>query len=116
MKCPNRVQVSTCMFFFDSSWWHSLLKTDLMISLTYSTLPVKLIPAKWGDFVMLSPNVCPEDGIKFTTPRWKKQQQKKQNRDKHWQDVSFLMSKSTQNQAKMAWMLLTMPGKELVNK
>lgn len=76
MKCPNRVQVSTCMFSFDSSWWHSLLKTDLMISLTYSTLPVKLIPAKWGDFVMLSPNVCPEDGIKFTTPRWKKQQQK----------------------------------------
>ena len=51
----------------------SQLNIDLMISTTYSTLPVKLIPAKWGDFVMLSPNVCPEDGIKFTTPRQQKQ-------------------------------------------
>lgn len=60
---------------------------DLMISTTYSTLPVKLIPAKWGDFVMLSPNVCPEDGIKFTTPRQQKQLVMK---TKHrWQDIYF---------------------------
>ena len=52
----------------------SLINIDLRISTTYSTLPVKLIPAKWGDFVMLSPNVFPEDGIKFTTPRQQKQQ------------------------------------------
>ena len=52
----------------------SLINIDLKISTTYSTLPVKLIPAKWGDFVMLSPNVFPEDGIKFTTPRQQKQQ------------------------------------------
>ena len=36
--------------------------------ITYSTLPVKLIPARLGDLVMLSPKVFPAAGRKLTTP------------------------------------------------
>ena len=35
---------------------------------TYGTEPVKLIPAKWGDAVMVSPNTGPSAGTKLTTP------------------------------------------------
>lgn len=35
---------------------------------TYGTEPVKLMPAKWGDFVIVSPKTGPSAGTKFTTP------------------------------------------------
>lgn len=35
---------------------------------TYGTLPVKLIPAKYFDAVIVSPNTGPSAGIKLTTP------------------------------------------------
>lgn len=37
-------------------------------ALTYGTEPVKLIPAKYGDAVIVSPKVGPFAGTKFTTP------------------------------------------------
>lgn len=39
-----------------------------MLKATYGTDPVKLIPAKCGDAVMVSPNTGPSEGIKLTTP------------------------------------------------
>lgn len=35
---------------------------------TYGTLPVKFIPARYGDAVMVSPNTGPSAGTKLTTP------------------------------------------------
>lgn len=35
---------------------------------TYGTLPVKLIPAKCLEFVIVSPKTGPSAGTKFTTP------------------------------------------------
>lgn len=35
---------------------------------TYGTDPVKLIPAKFGDLVMVLPKTGPSAGTKFTTP------------------------------------------------
>lgn len=35
---------------------------------THGTDPVKLIPAKWGDAVIVSPKTGPSAGTKLTTP------------------------------------------------
>lgn len=35
---------------------------------TYGTEPVKLMPAKCGEAVIVSPNTGPSAGMKFTTP------------------------------------------------
>lgn len=37
-------------------------------NISYGTDPVKLIPDKCGDAVIVSPNTGPSDGIKLTTP------------------------------------------------
>lgn len=64
-------------------------------NITYSTLPVKLIPAKWGDFVMLSPNVCPDDGRKFTTPKRNKTKNKKVTKTRDWQNCNSIQNQAT---------------------
>lgn len=40
----------------------------------YFALPVKLMPAKCGELVMMSPKVGPSAGMKFSTPEntWNK--------------------------------------------
>lgn len=35
---------------------------------TYGTDPVKLIPARWGEAVIVSPKTGPSAGMKLTTP------------------------------------------------
>lgn len=52
-----------------NSGWQSLqtLQADYGLH-TYGTDPVKLIPAKWGEEVMVSPNTGPSAGTKLTTP------------------------------------------------
>lgn len=77
----------------------SIKFSDLHV--TYSTLPVKLIPAKWGDFVMLSPNVCPDDGIKFTTPEWKKKRKKRKKTATKTKDWQNKLSSATVSKTKL---------------
>lgn len=43
------------------------------LSMSYSTLPVKLTAARSGEVVIPLPNTGPEHGTKFKTPKGKKQ-------------------------------------------
>lgn len=48
--------------------WIKQSSIHYIYKISYGTDPVKLIPDKCGDAVILSPNTGPSAGIKLTTP------------------------------------------------